>query len=68
MINNLLLIRNSKKIIIGPQRGRGQETGGRGGGLIKEIKKLEAMGKILTADEKTTRDTSQSVTKTVETT
>jgi hypothetical protein len=32
MINNLLLIRNSKKIIIGPQRGRGQETGGRGGG------------------------------------
>jgi hypothetical protein len=30
MINNLELIRNSKKIIIGPQGGRGQETGGRG--------------------------------------
>jgi hypothetical protein len=34
-----------------------------GGGKIKEIK-LGAKGKIVTVDEKTTRDTNKSVTKT----
>jgi hypothetical protein len=36
-----------------------------GGGVIKEIKKIGTKGKILTVDEKTTRDTRKSVTKTV---
>jgi hypothetical protein len=43
---------------------RPTKSKGTGEGGIKEIR-LDAKGKILTVDEKTTRDTNKSVTKTV---
>jgi hypothetical protein len=48
-----------------PTKSKGTEEGdpGKGGG-IKEMK-LGAMGKVLTVDEKTTRDTNKSVIKRV---
>jgi hypothetical protein len=48
-----------------PTKSKGTGEGDRGPwGKIKEIK-TRGKGKILTVDEKTTRDTSKSVTKTV---